>query len=148
MKQLIKTGFIPYDEDLKRFARKNRREQTEAESVLWKELLSSRQLSGYKFLRQKPVHKYILDFYCSKLSLGIEVDGGSHIEKEEYDERRTFLINGFGIEIMRFSNCEVLKDIDFVRTRLLNYVSEKYAKTPPCPEKGKGAGGKGLDYAC
>jgi leucyl-tRNA synthetase len=148
MKQLIKTGFIPYNSKLKAFARKNRRSQTEAEGLLWETVLRAKKLDGYKFTRQKPIHSYILDFYCSKLSLGIEVDGGSHIEKEEYDQRRTFLLNGFGIDIIRFSNEEVIQNINSIRKQLSTYIESQNSNNnipleKRCPlslirEKGQG----------
>lgn len=125
MKRLIKTGFIPYNSDLKDFARKNRRSKTEAEKILWKKVLKLKHLDGYKFTRQKPIHNFILDFYCSKLSFGIEVDGGSHIEKAEYDKRRTFLLKSLGIDIIRFSNEQVINETDSVRKELLNYIRSR-----------------------
>ena len=127
MKRLINTGFLPYDSDLTKRARKNRKTQTEAEQLLWDAVLKSKQLKGYKFTRQKPIYRYILDFYCSELSLGIEVDGGSHKDKQDYDERRTFLLNGFGVNIVRFSNKDVINNLDSVRTKLLKYISNQEA---------------------
>jgi len=122
MKTLVKTGFMPYYSDLTKRARKNRKSQTEAEATLWNKLLRTRKLNGHKFTRQKPIHKYILDFYCSKLSLGIEVDGNSHKDKQDYDKMRTHLLNGFGINIIRFSNEDVINCIDEVRERLMDYI--------------------------
>jgi len=65
----------------------------------------------YRFLRQKPIDCFILDFYCSKLLLGIEVDGSSHDNKQEYDEARTGRLNFLGIKIIRYTNEVILKDI-------------------------------------
>ena len=74
-------------------------------------MLRKRNVKGYKFLRQKPIDCYILDFYCSKLLLGIEVDGDSHINKEEADRKRTARLNEIGIKIVRYRNEEVLFDL-------------------------------------
>jgi len=68
---------IPYNKNLKDFSRKLRNNQTLGETLLWMEL-QKKQMRGYQFNRQKPLGNYIVDFYCKKLSLVIEIDGGSH----------------------------------------------------------------------
>ena len=90
--------------------------------MLWNNVLKSKKLEGCKFTRQKPIYKFILDFYCSELSLGIEVDGGCHKDKQDYDRRRTFLLNGFGVDIIRFSNEEIINDLDLVRAVLVDHI--------------------------
>ena len=76
--QLTARGIFYYNNNLTELARENRKNQTEAEKRLWIEVLRNKKMDGYKFTRQKPIENYILDFYCSKLKLGIEVDGSSH----------------------------------------------------------------------
>jgi very-short-patch-repair endonuclease len=82
-----------------------RNHPTFTEHLLWKHL-KSKQLCGYKFRRQYSVDKYILDFYCPKLKLAIEVDGITHenAKKREYDYKRQLYIESFGIKLIRFSD--------------------------------------------
>lgn len=97
-------------------ARELRKNQTKAEAFLW-QLLRNRQLNHLKFRRQHPLKAgCILDFYCAELKLGIEIDGGYHNENEqqEYDAERTKIINDYGIRIIRFTNEEVLQNIEKV----------------------------------
>ena len=91
------------------FARKLRRDSTDAEQRLW-QALRDRRLRGYKFRRQHPVPPYILDFYCVELALALELDGGGHREPEQrrHDEARTAFLNQRGILVKRFTNYEVL----------------------------------------
>ncbi|MFA6170658.1 MAG: DUF559 domain-containing protein [Candidatus Margulisiibacteriota bacterium] len=101
-----KRGIIPYDVRLTPRAKKLRRDQTEAEKILW-EVLRGKKVNNYKFIRQKPLGRFIVDFYCSKLLLGIEVDGSSHNKKAEYDEQRTVCLARNGIKIIRYWNEEI-----------------------------------------
>ena len=78
---------IYYNPDLKEKAKTLRQNATFSERVLWKRL-RKRQLLGYQFMRQKPIDNYIVDFYCSKLGLVIEIDGISHNDKQQYDDKR------------------------------------------------------------
>jgi very-short-patch-repair endonuclease len=70
-----------------------------------------KQFSNYKFLRQKPIDNYIVDFYCSELRLVIEIDGDSHTASVEYDAERTKLLEAFGLTVIRYTNDEVLRNI-------------------------------------
>ncbi len=90
-----------------------RRNQTEAEKIFWTHV-RSKQFLGLKFFRQYSVGHYILDFYCPKLKLAIELDGGQHAQddNQEYDVARAEYLKMQGIEIMRFWNNEVLKNIN------------------------------------
>jgi very-short-patch-repair endonuclease len=74
-----------YDPKLKQRSRELRKNSTLAEVLLWNELKGSRML-GYSFLRQRPVYKYIVDFYCPRLKLVIEIDGDSHRNKSHSDQ--------------------------------------------------------------
>lgn len=67
-----------------------------------------RQFAEYKFLRQKPLGGYIVDFYCSKLRLVIEIDGESHAETVEYDVERTKILEALGLTVVRYTNDEVM----------------------------------------
>ncbi len=102
-----------------RRAKELRKLMTCSEKILWSEL-SNKRLSGYKFRRQHPIHKYIVDFYCHELKLVIEVDGAVHegLDAQEYDEGRTFEIQEFGIQVLRYQNEEVDRDVEGVILRI------------------------------
>lgn len=108
-----KRGIINYNLDLKNFARQNRQNPTRAENKIWQEILSNKK-TGYKFSRQKPIDQFILDFYCSKLFLAIEIDGSSHHMRyqPEYDQARTERLNFAGIKVLRYTNSNIIKDIE------------------------------------
>lgn len=117
-------------------AREMRKSPTPAEKALWKHL-RFHQLHQH-FRRQHPIGNCILDFYCHKFLLGVEVDGGIHTEREEYDtERSENLHEGYGIHILRFSNDDVFNRIDYV----LHSIQE-FMRSPPPVGEGPGVGGK------
>jgi very-short-patch-repair endonuclease len=72
---------VYYNPNIKSKAQKLRQDSTFAERLLWKHI-KKKQLLGYQFSRQKPIDEYIVDFYCNKLNLIIEIDGISHNNKE------------------------------------------------------------------
>jgi len=78
---------------------------------MWFKILRNRAFRGLKFTRQKPLDKYIVDFYCSKLLLTIEIDGDSHVEQQEYDKERTKRLGDYGITVIRYTNREVLESL-------------------------------------
>ena len=108
-------GHIRYLEDLKVLAIRNRKNPTEAEYVMWRYLRKSK----YRFLRQKQMFSFILDFYCRKLLLCIEIDGDSHDKKKSYDLLRDQYLKSVNIRTIRFTNDEVLNNFDKVLERLL-----------------------------
>ena len=112
-------------------ARINRKKETESEKILWNKLLRRKQL-GYKFVRQKPIYRFIADFYCSELCLVIEVDGGSHNKKKDNDELRDKYFKAFGITTIRVSDKDVIENIDMVEKEIKEFINN------PCPVKGKG----------
>ena len=81
---------------------------------MWLEVLSRRQFAAYKFLRQKPIEHFIVDFYCAKLGWVIEIDGDSHAEQQWYDEDRTALLLRHGLTVIRYDNRDVLNNISGV----------------------------------
>ena len=95
-------------------AKELRNRLTEPEKILW-EKLRLNQL-GYRFKPQHPIHEFIVDFYCHKARLIVEIDGGYHLEKDqlEYDLNRSNTLEEFGLTIIRFKNEDVLERIDFV----------------------------------
>lgn len=92
-----------------------RKNQTDAERKLWS-ILRNRKLAEIKFRRQFSIGRYILDFYSSKYKLGIEADGGQHYEDEgmKRDQLRTKGLSKYGIEILRFSDRDILNNIETV----------------------------------
>jgi len=116
-------GNLKYLEELKRLSRNNRKNPTESEKIFWK-LLNYKKLN-LKFLRQKPIGKYILDFYCSKLMLAIEVDGDSHDNKKYLDKYRNLYLEQRGIKTIRYKNEQVLNEIDKVKTNLFEIIKNR-----------------------
>lgn len=114
----IKRQSIGYLKELKYLSRKNRNNPTLAEQKIWKELLQNK-MTGYLFLRQKPIFRFIIDFYCPELHLAIEVDGDCHDHRKWYDEARDKYLKAVGIKTIRFTNNEVLNNIAIVKELLL-----------------------------
>lgn len=110
---------LPYNKNLTALARENRSNPTIAESKIWREVLRMRQFAEYKFLRQKPIGGYIVDFYCSELQLVIEIDGDSHAETEEYDRERTKSLNALGLQVVRYANDDIIRNIEGVYADLI-----------------------------
>lgn len=122
-------AFLPYDPRLTPLARSNRKNPTPAETKLWNEVLRQRQFSAYKFLRQKPIDRYIVDFYCSALRLVIEVDGDSHAEYLHDDIERTRILGGYGLTVLRYANRDILGNIEGVYTDLQHWLDGKTGPT-------------------
>ena len=117
-------GYVTYDEALTEKVRENRRRPTPAEKKLWFEVLRGRRFSGLKFTCQKPLDRYIVDFYCAELMLAIEIDGDSHDGRGRYDVARTRRLNALGVEVVRYANAEVMNNVEGVCVDLQNRVSE------------------------
>lgn len=112
---------IQYLSELREIARKNRNNPTQAEFIMWQYLRNNK--FGYKFTRQKPINRFVLDFYCSKLLLCVEIDGGSHINRQSYDlERDKFLENCLGIKTIRFTNDDVLNNFSKIKETFLPFI--------------------------
>lgn len=105
---------------LKEWARENRKNMTLAESFLWQNLRAN--VLGHKFLRQHIIGDYIVDFVCRDDGLIIEVDGAYHSEREQVqnDEIRTHDLESMGFRVIRFTNEEVLYDIESVLEEIEN----------------------------
>ena len=101
---------VYYNPKLKERARELRKNSTFSERILWKHL-RSRQLHGYQFQRQKPIDQYIVDFYCSKLKLIIEIDGITHNHKQHYDKKREKRLTELGFIIIRFDGYYIIENI-------------------------------------
>ena len=122
---MSKRKIILYNPKLTALARKLRNESTETEIFLWLKL-KGKQMYDYDFHRQKPIDNYILDFFCYELLLGIEVDGYSHeiLEVHNKDIIKEKRMNELGINILRFSDFEVLRDMENVIRAIEFYILE------------------------
>jgi very-short-patch-repair endonuclease len=104
--------------------------------------LRNRQLSGVKFRRQYPIGKYILDFYAPEYRLGIEADGGQHYEDDvrEKDDIREKELSMVGVEIIRFNDGEILRNIEGVCESILQKLKKevKYPLTSVLSPTGRG----------
>ncbi len=94
-------------------ARQLRRDNTKPEAVLWNVLRGGR-LGGLKFRRQHPVGPFFADFYCHSASLVVELDGMSHDDRAQKDERRTEFLQRAGMKVIRILNDNVMSDIEAV----------------------------------
>ena len=112
-----------------RRARELRKQGTPAEIKLWQSL-SKRQLHGFKFSRQIPIGPYFADFLCRSAKLVVEVDGPSHDVQVEYDCARTELIEGQGYRVIRFSNMDVLQNLEDVLATIGQVLTEMSLPTP------------------
>jgi len=115
-------GSINYLLELKQLARSNRSHPTPAEDRIWQKVLRDRKI-GFKFTRQKPINRFIVDFYCSELNLVIEIDGGSHVKKRGYDFARDKFLSQIGIKTIRFTNNKIIENIEEVRDKILEICS-------------------------
>ena len=92
-------------------------------SPLWSRL-RRKQLHELQFYRPKPLGNFIVDFYCPSARLVIEIDGGQHYTEEgqEQDSKRDAYLNGIGLSVLRFSNLDVLGNMDGVITEIVQYL--------------------------
>ena len=99
--------------------RQLRRDSTDAEAFLWYQL-RGRRLAGFKFRRQHPCGRFILDFFCAERNLAVELDGGQHFETatQHRDARRTSYLVQCGITVMRFPTDLVFRNLDAVLTAI------------------------------
>ena len=114
---------IYYNQKLKQRSRDLRNNSTLSEVLFWNQI-KGKKIKGYQFMRQKPILNYVVDFYCSKLKLVIEIDGDSHIGKEDKDKYRQLKIESLGIKFLRFSDPDVKKNMSGVILELLKKIEE------------------------
>jgi very-short-patch-repair endonuclease len=110
---------------IRKFARELRQPQTPAETTLWRHL-RNRNLE-YKFRRQHPIESFIIDFYCAKAKLLIEVDGETHFQKAqiEYDQARTEYLERLGYKVIRFTNDDIRYNLNAVIARIIEQVETR-----------------------
>lgn len=116
--------FIPYNTSLKDYARHNRFQPnlTKSEALFWNIVLKQNK-TWYRFLRQKIINSFILDFYCSKLKLAIEIDGWYHQNQEAYDRYRTEVLGDCGIKVIRYTNDDIQYRLNWVIEDLKEEIS-------------------------
>ncbi|MEM8642166.1 MAG: endonuclease domain-containing protein [Cyanobacteria bacterium P01_G01_bin.54] len=104
---------LPYNRNLSDRAKQLRNNLTSAEKKLWYEYLRT---FKYRVLRQRPIDQFIVDFYCRKLKLVIEIDGESHFTEQQqaYDRERTQKLESYGLTVLRFTNQQVWQDFEGV----------------------------------
>lgn len=100
------------------FAREMRHEMTPGEARLWAKLRKN-QLNGFHFRRQQPISPYIVDFLCNPARLVIEVDGGVHLDQQDYDRERDLDLRSIGLRVLHFWNSDVNENIDAVLEEIL-----------------------------
>ena len=112
-----------YKNKLKAYSKKNRKNPTLAEKLFRDEILKQDK-TGYRFLRQKPLDNFIMDFYCPKLKLCIEIDGWYHQDEDQtdYDEVRENILETYNINILRFTNEQVFDDLNNIKKILNEYL--------------------------
>ena len=145
-RKLTKFMVIPYNHKNKEYAKINRHQylMTEAE---WKmrNLALRKDATWYRFLRQRPLWNYIIDFYCDKLKLWIEIDWDSHDWQGEYDEQRTKYLQKLWIKIIRYTNNQIYYQLDWVlieieeraeKIWLQNKNPPSATRTPPPSQRG------------
>jgi adenine-specific DNA-methyltransferase len=122
-------------------ARLLRSQLTDSEQILWNALRDSC-LSGIKFRRQHPFGPYVLDFFCVRAQLDIELDGSVHNQPEqrEYDDERTSYLKFHGVCVLRFRNEDITDRLDEVMTRIMEAASPT-PQPPPSPNSLSGEGG-------
>ncbi len=120
----MKRIFLSYDSKLKERARYLRTHSTLGEVLLWGELKNGKMM-GYDFHRQKPILRYIVDFYCPELRLIIEVDGSTHDDqKADYDERRQKELEALGLTVLRFTEAALREDVVLVGDQIREWIDK------------------------
>jgi very-short-patch-repair endonuclease len=120
-------------------ARRLRRSQTDAERLLWFRL-RDRRLVGWKFKRQAPIDRFVVDFFCADAKLIVELDSGQHDHNRARDADRTRILESMGYLVLRFWNHDVMGNMDGVLEEILSTVDQHKCEPPhptplPCGER-------------
>ena len=124
MKELDKRMYFNAKPDTLETARILRKRMTNCEILLW-EKLKGKQIQGLRFRSQHPIDIYIVDFYCHEARLVVEIDGQIHEGQIEYDDGREAEIEKYDIKVIRFTNDEVINNIDKVVNNIKTIVKER-----------------------
>jgi len=118
--------YLPYNKNLVSRAQELRKNMTVAEKKIWYDYLRN---FPYRVYRQRPIDNFIVDFYCPKLKLVIEIDGASHYSENarNRDQQRTERLQGYGLNVIRFNNQEVLNNF----TGVVTFIEGLIPPSPP-----------------
>ena len=113
-----------YSKQNKQLAKILRKELTPWERKLWFDFL---QKCKFKFYKQRRIGNYIVDFYCAKAKLVVELDGGQHYYENNKlkDVERTKFLNGLGVKVLRYSNLDIDKNFESVCEDILNNLNKQ-----------------------
>ena len=103
----------------KNYVKELRQNSSDAEKYLWY-FLRAKRLAGYKFRRQHLIYPFVVDFICLERKLIIELDGGQHAERHQYDSSRTLFLKTRGYQVIRFWNDDVFKETEAVLDKILS----------------------------
>src|SRR4030066_508309 len=117
---------LRYTANLKDQARELRKKLTESESALWSRL-RRKQVLGIQFYRQKPIGRYIVDFFAPRVGLVVEVDGSQHMEENhlQKDKKRDKYLTGLGLKVLRFNSRVVLSEADAIMEVMYRTITER-----------------------
>jgi very-short-patch-repair endonuclease len=124
MKELNKLMYYRASAGILDTAKLLRKKMTVSEELLWNRL-NKKQILGLRFRRQHPIDIFIADFYCHEAKLVVEIDGEIHAATVDYDLGRTAEMDKFGLKTIRFTNQQVLYDIESVVEEIKRIVSER-----------------------
>ena len=116
---------LPENWELAGYARKNRKAGNIAEIAFWKQV-HKKMFHGLDFNRQKVIGNYIVDFFVKRLGLVVEIDGGSHNDKEDYDTQRDTYLESLGLKVFHTTDYDVLQHVNIVLEDLRKYIVENY----------------------
>jgi very-short-patch-repair endonuclease len=124
---------LSYNNKLKKYSRELRKNMTEAEKLLWSRI-RRKQLKNCQFYRQKIMGNYIVDFYCPKANLIIELDGGQHYSDEgmKKDKSRDAYMKNLRLRVLRFSDKDVFENLNGILEKIWENLN------PPNPPLRKG----------
>ena len=117
VKEAVKWNELPYNAKLKKRARELRQAGNLSEVLLWNQV-KNKQFLGLDFDRQKIIGNYIVDFYCKNLGIVVEIDGGSHADKEAYDKQRDDYLKSLGLKIIHITDQDIKKRLAEVLEKL------------------------------
>ena len=122
-KNSISQRFLPYKQRLTSIARVLRKNMTLSEVLLWNRI-KNKQLMGFDFHRQRPIDEYVVDFFCPRLSLVVEIDGDSHEGKLQKDSIRQAEIEQYGVNFLRFEDDDLRSNLDGVVEVIRHWIEE------------------------
>ena len=104
---------LQYTQKLKPVSRDLRNNMTATEVLFWSRI-RRKQILGFQFNRQRPIGRYVVDFYCPKAKLVIEIDGSQHFEEanEKEDKERDVYLESLGLKVLRFNNADICRNMD------------------------------------